>query len=234
MFKFQDPNGSSILEKIAAWIVFNLVSKSSVARRQLVDAAEVSDFAYFTRKSFGRANYVFRRESIYREIYKKIADKNEAIFFEFGVAYGYSTNWWIHKLSKSEVNFYYYGFDTFFGLPRDWRELKKGAFSTQGKLPNLSHPRLSFIVGEIQYSLPPTLLEIDLLIPKVILFDFDLFEPSFLAYQMLKDSLLPGDILYFDEARDADERNLIQNYLLKDFSVTVIATSYSNIAFMIT
>jgi hypothetical protein len=67
---------------------------------------------------------------------------------------------------------------------------------------------------------------------KIIFFDLDLFLPSRFAYLEVRDFLLPGDILYFDQARDQEEQRLINDYVLPEINVSVIASSYSNIAFL--
>jgi hypothetical protein len=48
----------------------------------------------------------------------------------------------------------------------------------------------------------------------VVLFDLDIFEPSLVAWQHLRGSLRAGDLLYFDEAFDADERRLLNEYVI--------------------
>ena len=53
------------------------------------------------------------------------------------------------------------------------------------------------------------------------------------AYSIIKPYLKAGDVLYFDEARDADERRLLQEYIMKDFTLVLISASYSNVAFSI-
>jgi hypothetical protein len=42
-----------------------------------------------------------------------------------------------------------------------------------------------------------------------------------------------GDIIYFDEGFDIDERKVIEDYVIQDFQVTVIGITNTAIAFML-
>ena len=68
---------------------------------------------------------------------------------------------------------------------------------------------------------------------KLILFDLDLFEPTEFAWLHLRKSLNRGDIVYFDEGFDIDERKVIEDYVLQDFQVTVIGITNTAIAFLL-
>ncbi|UUY04102.1 hypothetical protein LRS13_00815 [Svornostia abyssi] len=49
---------------------------------------------------------------------------------------------------------------------------------------------------------------------RLILFDLDLYEPTLVAWNVLGPLLKPGDVLYFDEAIDDDERRILNEELL--------------------
>ena len=65
------------------------------------------------------------------------------------------------------------------------------------------------------------------------MFDLDLFEPTEFAWLHLRKSLTSGDIVYFDEGFDIDERKVIEDYVLQDFQVTVIGITNTAIAFLL-
>ncbi len=67
------------------------------------------------------------------------------LFLEFGVWKGTSIRRWagleVHPGSR------FVGFDSFVGLPEDWRQRSAGHFSTGGVLPVLDDARVSFVPG---------------------------------------------------------------------------------------
>ena len=65
-----------------------------------------------------------------------VASSNKtSVVFEFGVAYGYSSNYFLEKIKPE--SYLHYGFDSFMGLSRGFREFPKGAFSTEGLHPDI-------------------------------------------------------------------------------------------------
>ena len=48
----------------------------------------------------------------------------------------------------------------------------------------------------------------------LVLFDLDLYEPTAEAWRVLSPMLKRGDLLYFDEAIDADERRVLNEMVL--------------------
>ena len=154
--------------------------------------------------------------------------QNPRTVLEFGVAWGYATNYWLSK-NGSGIQLWH-GFDCFTGLPRSWRDLDAGAFDAEGSPPNIIDPRVVWHIGDVEEQLP--LLTIDNN-SKLILFDLDLFEPTEFAWLHLRKSLNRGDIVYFDEGFDIDERKVIEDYVLQDFQVTVIGITNTAIAFLL-
>jgi hypothetical protein len=64
----------------------------------------------------------------------------------------------------------------------------------------------------------------------VMFFDFDLYEPSQIAWHRMKSSLKSGDILYFDEAYDNDERLLIINDVLPSGRFEFVSCNWYSLA----
>jgi hypothetical protein len=80
-------------------------------------------------------------------------------YLEFGVAGGRSMSRMVERFSNPDARFF--GFDSFQGLPEDWvlpwNTTPRGAFSTGGDLPDIADPRVSFVKGWFQNTLPPFL-----------------------------------------------------------------------------
>jgi hypothetical protein len=158
----------------------------------------------------GAPKLFLTREKLWKILHKKLNNQKVAVF-EFGVAYGYASNWWISRLQHS--NFEWHGFDRFTGVPRPWRKLDKGEFDTGGKHPEINHASVFWHIGDVEKTFNsdlPCLKEVN---RKLILFDLDIFEPSLFAWKVIEPFLRSGDILYFDEAYDSDERKLLVNHV---------------------
>jgi hypothetical protein len=56
------------------------------------------------------------------------------------------------------------------------------------------------------------------------------YEPSKVAWDWLRPHLRPGDILYFDEAFDADERRLLDDTVLPAGTFDYIGATDMNLA----
>ena len=125
----------------------------------------------------------------------------------------------------------WHGFDRFTGLPRKWEALPEGAFSANGATPQISDERITWHVGDVE----ATIHKVPEMLPsgfhrRVIFFDLDIYEPTKIAYEQLKPFILKGDILYFDEARMADEWKLITEQVIEDFSFKVIGITFNCLA----
>lgn len=135
------------------------------------------------------------------------------IFLEFGVSEGKLTEYFFRKY-KSRIDSYH-GFDTFMGLPEAWGDLPAGTFSTDGKTPKINSTKVYWHVGRVEdagqeiFRITNTKS-----LPKIFIFDLDLYGPSKSVWLAIKKNLNSGDILYFDEAYYYDERNLVEEILL--------------------
>ena len=155
----------------------------------------------------------------------------EWVGIEFGVASGDSTKS-IAKLPQFRLCGAWHGFDTFLGLPNAWGDLPAGAFSTGGRPPRIDDSRYSWHVGDIA----DTIMELEShdleLKTKFVLFDFDLYEPSRIAWEKLLNFLQSGDVVYFDEAYESDESRLIKEIrqsdeaLLTPIGFTIMASCF--------
>lgn len=122
------------------------------------------------------------------------------LYLEFGVWRGDSMRWWARHLRHPAARLV--GFDSFEGLPEDWRpDFGQGSFRTSGP-PRIDDPRVSFVVGWFEetlsgYQMP----EHDQL---VINIDCDVYSSARTVLQWLEPHLRPGTLVYFDELCDRD------------------------------
>jgi hypothetical protein len=117
-------------------------------------------------------------------------------YLEFGVYRGESINWWLNKLG-SDSNLY--GFDSFEGLNEDWYfGCPKGTFHV-GSEPSIVAPNIRFVKGWFEDSLVPFLSTVKLKENLVLHLDADLYIPTIFVFRTLKELLIPGTIVIFDE-----------------------------------
>lgn len=226
----QDTEPFRVIRNVIFSLLVSLMRKKPSLRRRVRLLAEREEWVTWVENKFGAVNFYWSREKLWNELHNLvIAGKSPHTVLEFGVAWGYATNYWISKSGKEIEN--WHGFDRFTGLPRAWRDLDAGAFSSDATPPNISDSRIVWHVGDVEQQLP--LVTIDNR-PKLILFDLDIYEPTEFAWLWLRDSLHTGDLLYFDEGFDTDERKIIEQYVINDFKLKVVGITHTAIAFELT
>jgi Macrocin-O-methyltransferase (TylF) len=136
------------------------------------------------------------RERVFDLIAKDVADLR-VLYLEFGVFDGRATRYWSKLLRHPESHLH--GFDSFEGLPESWAgtDRGKGYFSTNGAIPQIDDARVRFFKGWFQdtlptYQAPPH----DVLI---INFDADLYSSTAYVLSQLRDLIVSGTYIYFDE-----------------------------------
>ena len=201
---------------------------------KLQTVAQLFDFYVFARITLNTKVFP-NRETLYNLILSDITE-NAGIhhtFLEFGVAQGYTTHYFSSRLDKSKIEYKYYGFDTFLGLPQDWRNFKKGSFTNEGNPPSLKSTNVEFFKGFVQDTLP-VFLESKLRTRTktekfIILFDLDLLSPTRFCFDSIMPFLLSGDLLYFDEAFDVGERSIIEELMNENKEIEIIAASIQSL-----
>lgn len=118
--------------------------------------------------------------------------KADGLVVEFGVFSGKSINRIAHHKTGPV-----YGFDSFEGLPEDWRDgYPKGAF-TRSDLPAVA-PNVELIVGWFDRTLP-TFLDNHPGPASLIHVDCDLYSSTQTVLTQLRPRIVPGTIILFDE-----------------------------------
>jgi hypothetical protein len=188
---------------------------------------EVIEYQVWLKKTFGEIIIFKNKNDLLDLIIGQCKKSGPTIYYEFGVAFGETAAYIVNNAGS---NFEYHGFDTFEGLPKAWRRLPKGAITNHGKVPNLPGDNIHFHKGLIQDTIGE--VNFDSTTKKCVLFDFDLYEPTLLTFKHLEKNLRPGDIVYFDEAFDSDERVIIENYFIEKYKYDVLGASVFGLAFL--
>lgn len=123
----------------------------------------------------------------------ELLDKKHKDILEFGVYQG-ST---IRKIIDRTNGFRIFGFDTFEGLPEDWKGTvcDKGFFSTNGIIPDINDVR--FFKGLFSNTINEYLLDADDI--ALLHIDCDLYSSTKDVFYSLNEYIKEGTIICFDE-----------------------------------
>ena len=141
------------------------------------------------------------RETMYDFLNTEIVCDEPVDYLEFGVYQGYTVKYWSTINANPDSRFF--GFDSFEGLPEDWSgafvRVPKGTFNTEGMIPQIDDPRVSFNKGWFQDSLPLFLETFDSRNRLLIHCDADLYTSTLFVLCTLHNRLKPGSLIVFDE-----------------------------------
>ncbi len=119
-------------------------------------------------------------------------------YLEFGVHEGHSIFHFAKENRSPESRFF--GFDCFTGLPEDWNsDYKRGHFNTKGQAPKVGDPRVEFVIGMFQETLPDFLASFKAGNQVIVNIDSDLYSSALYCLTKLDPHLPKGTILIFDE-----------------------------------
>jgi hypothetical protein len=189
---------------------------------------EVIEFRVWLKKRLGPIKIYRHKGLLLDEILRRNNSAESVVYFEFGVAFGEMAKYLIPRTTTALV---YHGFDTFEGLPKAWRSLPIGAISNNGNIPEILGWNIYFHKGLIQETISQ--VDFNSQSMKFFIFDFDLYEPTLFALKHVIPNMKIGDIVYFDEAFDSEERVIVENYFLDEFEFEVIGASAFGLAFKI-
>ena len=214
MSNFKDANSASKFSGRLLSTLVSLLGRHRAIARKFRILGEHLDFRLFvTEKWGGSAPFFHTRESLWKEMVHQL--NKPTAFYEFGVAHGYLTNFFLNHFDERILS--WNGFDRFIGLPTSWRESDEGAFSNGGAPPAINDSRIVWHVGDVEQTFHETLIKNS---TNCYIFDLDLYGPSRSVWDVLHSKLKEGDVLYFDEAFDTDERRLINEEIInKNFAV---------------
>lgn len=113
---------------------------------------------------------------------------------------GASLRWWSTHLRQPDARLF--GFDSFEGLPDDWRpEHGEGAFRVNGP-PHIDDPRVAFEIGWFDKTLAEFTAPVhDRLILNI---DCDVYSSTCTVLEWAEPLIKPGTLIYYDELPDHD------------------------------
>jgi O-methyltransferase len=154
-----------------------------------------ADFVKMRTERFSECPEFAKRDDLYRHV---ASDLDEPIdYVEFGVRNGGSIRRWteLNKFPHSR----FFGFDTFEGLPEDWKPgYGKGSLSTGG-IPEITDSRVTLAKGLFQDTLYPFLATTILEHRLVLNLDCDLYSSSLFAITAMDRQLQPGARILLDD-----------------------------------
>ena len=114
---------------------------------------------------------------------------------EFGVATGRTLNQFAKWLPTKPIH----GFDGFVGLPEDWTSRMRKGFFARDHLPRV-RKNCQLWVGWFDKTLPGFKQKVQLTRPIALLHvDCDLYSSTVTVLTELKDNIVPGTVIIFDE-----------------------------------
>jgi len=203
-------------------------------------AFEIGELARFgawcdraSRRQKLAAKRFVTRETLWDELAIPALRKcNKILVAEFGVASGVGARWWLGRLTSPSL--VYRGFDTFLGMPVEFKGVPKGGLSLGGKPPNIQDNRIFWHMGDVC----STVLDVnwsELYEGRIFIFDLDLYHPSLKVWDTIAPHFSKGDLIYFDEAYNEDEFRLIRERVEHNQSIEILGfTAYSLICRVVT
>lgn len=223
------------------WIIAVITKNPGKVQTKIARAGEIAAWSRYLGRKFPneKVNLYKDKDVLRRNLFAGVKTSEKVITLELGVAYGKGSKWIINNLSTRLLEFH--GFDRFTGLPRAWRGLNAGHFSTNGVPPTIEDQRVFWHVGNAEETLREFLEDKNCQIKLVkkrdfrliVIFDLDILEPTLQCYETLRPFLASEDLIHFDEAFDAENEQIVLERFLKDFNVTCIGYTCEAASFKI-
>ena len=137
-----------------------------------------------------------RFNNLYPYIAETIGEGVPLTYLEFGVWRGASIKRMSQLFTSPEARFV--GFDSFEGLPEAWGEKPTGTFSMDGQMPRTQDPRVSYVKGYFQNTLPGFIAGQSFKMPVLVHLDADLYSSTLFLLTTLWHHI-PEYYFLFDE-----------------------------------
>ena len=159
------------------------------------------------------------KRAYFETVCKHLNSDKPLLFVEFGCYKGKSIRQWATMDKHPDSRFV--GFDSFVGLPERWRHRPAGYFNRAGKTPDIGDPRVTFVKGWFNETLPGWLRDNAFSDEATTLIHIDSDLYSSCSYILTSlHSILPSYYVMFDEY-GAGEARALRDYLVAygaDFS----------------
>ena len=159
-------------------------------------------------------------------------------YLEFGCAAGEVVRRWAQNCPHPDCRFW--GFDTFTGMPEEWRGLgwrvPQGAWSQGGQPPPSDDPRVAYVKGRFQDSLPGFLESSGVLTRFdhfVIHLDADLYSATLYVLAMMHGVLDRATVLFDEFDCPLDEMKALDDFcraFCVDYEVLGVAEACEKVA----
>jgi|SRR5215813_9004500 len=163
----------------------------NIGRRLAIKAAEES--TEYAAEHMRGAVWFNSRNPFLQACVRAVARRPGDVL-EFGVWEGKSIN-----IIAAETKAAIFGFDSFEGLPEDWKghQVQAGGFSTGGKLPTVP-AHVSFYKGWFKDTIPQYMRDRNEPISFMYI-DCDLYSSTKTVLELLADRITAGTVIGFDE-----------------------------------
>jgi len=163
---------------------------SDLELREKISATQ-SAAAYLTERMGAAKRFTSAREVLN---YALASCTLEGAVLEFGVFQGGTIRIIAEHFPQKKV----YGFDSFEGLPENWRPgFSKAAFDLKGQLPEVP-ANVSLIKGWFDQALPVWKAENAAMV-SFLHIDCDLYSSTKTVFELLSDRIVAGTVIVFDE-----------------------------------
>lgn len=160
-------------------------------------------------------NRVPKRQNVWDVVINEVKNRR-ILYLEFGVARGDSIRYWSEHLLSSDTKLH--GFDSFEGLPEEGGPWKRGQFDTGGRVPHLEDPRVEFFKGWFQETIPSySWPDHEIL---VVNMDADLYSSTIFVLYQIRQYIVPGTFIYFDEMNHLDHEPLAFSHFQRETGLT--------------
>ncbi len=172
--------------------ITNIAKKNSIDLELAIQTIARDSSAKFILEHFDLAKKFYSREEVLTYASSLISDVNGSIC-EFGVFQGYT----LKLLSMKNPTKKIIGFDSFDGLPENWRPgFLKGEFKTT--IPDFSEHNISIFKGLFNETIPQY-IESNHEPIALLHVDCDLYESTVSVLEALWSRLAPNAVIVFDE-----------------------------------
>lgn len=229
---FPDAGHASIWVKLHPSAA-RLFRASSTLRYKTQTVGDIADFVEWQQRVFGCQPAFFgRREKLWERLAQRLDPNRRLVVLEFGVAWGYATNWWLCRLGGRDL--VWHGFDRFSGNPHAYRAFKQGAWDAGGEPPPIDDERVRWHIGDVEDTLGAVDLAAERDAQWLVLFDIGLYEPTARAWELISAHVRPGDIIYLDEPAQPDERRVLDEMILPSVSCEPVGTTPTALGLAVT